>query len=91
MFVGAIAMVTNDCFHLFFFFLWYNRYIYWSSKSEPKIYRIKMNGEQAESELVEQYDTEVGEVATIIGVSLNFSSSGDLQLCWAVTVVNDER
>lgn len=69
------------------------RYLYWSSKTEAKIYCMKMNGESlntnttdSDSVLIRQYSLPRNTSATVIGLSLNVSSSGALQLYWGVRV-----
>ena len=68
-------------------------YLYWASKTEPKVYRIRMDGSQTDSQLVRHFAVLPSGYSRIPsegvqGLSLNFTSSGALQMYWVVKVVN---
>ena len=63
----------------------YSSDIYWSSKTEPKIYRTKMNGSQSHHTLFRQFTSSS---ASIFGLSLEFDDESESRLFWGVNVSN---
>ncbi len=59
-----------------------SRYIYWSSKTEPKVYATRMNGNQSDHRLVLEFINDP--FARIFGLSLNFTITGVTQIYWGV-------
>ena len=59
------------------------RHIYWSCKSEPKIFRTRMDGTQSQHELFRQHPMRT---SRIFALSFNFSEVGNAELFWAINV-----